>query len=52
MTRDLVKTGINNIPDTEFKATIVRILPGLEKGIEDIRKTLTAETKELKMNRA
>ena len=37
------------MPDPEFKATI-RILAGLEKSIEVIRDSLTAEIKELKIN--
>ena len=36
MARDLGKTDISNMPDGEFKATIIRILTGLEKRIEDI----------------
>ena len=31
MTRDLRKPDISNMPDGEFKATIIRILTGLEK---------------------
>ena len=31
MARGLSRTEINNIPDGEFKATIVKILTGLEK---------------------
>ena len=31
------------MPDPEFKATMIRILAGLEKSMEDIRKILTAE---------
>ena len=46
--RDLIKTDISNMPDGEFKATILRILTGLEKHMEDIRETLTMETKKLK----
>ena len=49
-TRDLIETDISNMPDGEFKATIIRILSGLEKSMEDIRETLSAETKELKNN--
>ena len=46
--KHLIETDISNIPDKEFKATLLRILAGLEKNMEDIRETLTAETKELK----
>ena len=31
MARDLRETDISNIPDGEFKATIIRILTGPEK---------------------
>ena len=31
MARDLSKTDISNVPDGEFKGTIIRILTGLEK---------------------
>ena len=40
------------MPDGEFKAIVIRILAGLEKCMEDIRETLTAEIKELKNNQA
>ena len=46
--RDLSKSHISNMPDGQFKATIIRILPGLEETIEDITETLTIEIKELK----
>ena len=48
--RDLGKTGMSNLPDGEFKATIIRILTGLEKRIEDIRETFTTEIKEFRKN--
>ena len=38
------------MPDGEFKATIIRILAGLEKSREDFREALSAEIKELKNN--
>ena len=39
--RDLTETDTSNMPDEEFKATIIRILTGIDKRIEDIRETLT-----------
>ena len=36
MVRDLSETDISNMPDGEFKATMIRILTGLEKRMEDI----------------
>ena len=50
--RGLIETDISNMLDTEFKATIIRILAGLEKSIEDTRESLTAETKGLKTSQA
>ena len=52
MAGDLIKTHISNMSDPEFKATTIRILAGLDKSMEDIRETLTAEIKELKNNQA
>ena len=40
------------MPDLEFRATIIRILSGLEKNIEDIKDTLTMEITELKTKQA
>ena len=40
--RDLSKADISNMPDGEFKATIIRILTGLEKRMEDFREALNA----------
>ena len=36
--------------DGQFKTTIIRILTGLEKSMENISDTFTAKTKELKKN--
>jgi len=52
MARGLIKTDISNMPDPEFKATITRILAGLEKSREDTREPLTAEIKDLKPSQA
>ena len=48
MARALSETDINNMPDGEFRGTIIRILAELYKRIEDFREALTAEIKELK----
>ena len=45
MVGDLIKTGIKNMPDVEFKAAIIRILYGHDKGIDDTKETLTTEIK-------
>ena len=49
MATDLIKTDKSNMPDPEFKATIIRIQTGLEKSIENIRVSLTTEIKDLKI---
>ena len=43
-----METDISNMPDREFRATILRTLTGLEKRMEDFRENLTVEIKELK----
>ena len=50
MAKDLSNTDISNMPDGEFKVTIIRIHTGLEERIEDISETLTTEIKEIKNN--
>ena len=40
------------MPEPEFKTTIIRILEGLEKTIEETGQTLTATVKGLKTNQA
>jgi len=52
MARDLRKTDVSSMPDGEFKATIIRILAGLEKRMERIRETLTTEIKEFKKHQS
>ena len=37
---------------TEFVATIVKVLAGIKKSIENMRETLSEKIKELKHNRA
>lgn len=43
--RDVSKTDKRNLADGELKATMIRILTGLEKRVGDIRDTLTTEIK-------
>ena len=43
--RDLSKMEVSNIPDREFKLMIIKILTGLEKGVQDISETLDKEMK-------
>jgi len=44
-TKDLNETDISNIPDSIFKAMIIRILTGLEKRVEDMTETLNRDNK-------
>jgi len=41
--RQLNKTDISNMPESEFKTTIIRILAGLEKSIEETRELLATD---------
>ena len=38
--RDLIERDISNMSDGEIKATIIRIIAGLVKSMEDIRRSL------------
>ena len=40
------------MPDPEFKATIIRILPRLQKSMEYTQESLTTEIKDLKTSQA
>ena len=42
------KTEISNMPDRGFKVTVIKILTGLEKRVEDISETLNKETENIK----
>ena len=46
MVRDLIETDISNMTDGEWKATIIRILAGFEKSMENIRENLNTKIKE------
>ena len=48
MARELIKTGISNMSEPEFKTMIIKILAGIEKSMEDIKESLTAEIKDLR----
>lgn len=52
MARSLIKTDLSNTLEPEFKTTVIRMLAGLEKSIEDTKESFTAETKELKTSQA
>ena len=40
---DLKETDINNMPEGVFKVTIIRMLTGLEKRVEDVTETLNTK---------
>ena len=44
----MIKTDISNITEQEFRIIAIRLIAGLEKGIEDSRESIVAEIKELK----
>ena len=46
--RNSLKTDLNNISEQEFRTTVIRILTGLEKSIENTRETLASQAKDLK----
>lgn len=46
--RNLIETDLSKMPEPEFKTTIVRILAGLDKSINNTRESLTTEIKKPK----
>lgn len=48
--RDLISIDISKMLVLEFRIMIIKILAGLEKGIEDTRESLSGKIKELKSN--
>ena len=46
--KELIKTDINNITEQEFRIIVIRLIAGLEKSIEDSRKSIAAEIKKLR----
>ena len=50
--RDWLRTDLSNISEQEFRITVVRILAGFEKGIENIREILAVWIKDLKTSQA
>ena len=58
MARDLINMDFGNMLDLEFGMTILKVLAGLKKGMEDIResrsgeiRSLSGEIKEIKSNK-
>ena len=48
MAKDLINTDISKMSELELKTTIVKIVAGLEKSIEDIREYPTTDIEKLK----
>lgn len=46
---DIIKTGKSNVPELEFKATMIRILPGLKKSQGDTKEFLRDKRPKLPM---
>ena len=46
--RELNETDISNTPEREFKVMVIKILPGLEKRVEDLSKTLNKDIENIK----
>ena len=50
--RDLNEMQISNIPDREFKVTIIKILTGFEKKVEEFSETLNKDIENIKKNQS
>ena len=48
--REQISMAISKMLELEHRITIIKILPGLEKSIEDNRESFSGEIKELKSN--
>ena len=46
--KELINTDISNITEQEFRIIVIKLIAGLEKGIEDSKESINAEIKELK----
>ena len=46
--RELLKTDKNNIPEQEFRITLIRLIAELEKSIEDSRESIAADIKNVR----
>ena len=47
---ELNETEINNMPDTDFKVMVIKILTGLEKRLENLSDTFNKEIENIKKN--
>ena len=49
---ELIKTNLSNVTDHEFRIIVIKLIAGLEKGIEDSRESMTTENKGLRNRRS
>ncbi|KAF0871960.1 LORF1 protein, partial [Crocuta crocuta] len=45
---EMLKTDISKITEQEFRTIVIKLIAGLDKGMEDIRETTATKTMELK----
>ena len=45
---ELIKNGLSNIAESEFKILVIKLIAGLEKSIEDSRESIATEIKGLR----
>ena len=45
--KELIKTGIKNTTEQEFRIIVIRLITRPEKSIEDSRESISAEIKDL-----
>jgi len=52
MVRDLTERDTSKLPDLEFKTTVIKILTGLEKRVDNLGETLNREVENIKKNQS
>ena len=45
---ELIKNDLNNITESEFRKILIKLIAGLEKGIQDSRESIATEIKGLR----
>ena len=45
---EVIKNDLSNLTENEFKITVIKLITGLEKSIEDSRESITTEIKGLR----
>ena len=48
---ELIENDLSNITENEFKIIVIKLIAGLEKGIEDSRESIATEIKGLRNSR-